>query len=242
MFCLQEKSAAYKEIPTGLFLYPILQTADILLYKGTHVPIGNDQLAHINLSKHLSAKFNSKFKTQIFPIPLELSPKDGAGKIKSLRAPEKKMSKSELDSKSRIELIDTDEDIIRKIRKSVTDIKSEITFDPTNRPGVSNLIQMYAIIENISINDVCNRFQGKDTFQFKVELGESLVEFIKPIRTKIIDLLNNCEYLENILMDGALKATNIAVQTIDQVNQAIGSDYATMKFKQRHFISKGNDL
>lgn len=225
---MQEKSTAFKEPPLGLYLYPVLQVADILLYKGTHVPIGDDQLAHLNMAKHISSKFNSVFRTDIFPIPVEVLPKSGAGKIKSLRAPDKKMSKSEADTKSRIELTDSSDEIIRKIRKSVTDLTSAVTYDPANRPGVSNLIQLYSIISGLNLPEVCHKFEGKDTFQFKLELGDLLAEYIKPIRTRIEEFSNDRHYLETILMDGASKARSIAEETIVQVQEAIGSDMANL--------------
>lgn len=225
---IQEKSAAFKEPPLGLYLYPVLQVADILLYKGTHVPIGDDQLAHLNLAKHITGKFNNIFKTNIFPIPMEVLPKSGAGRVKSLRAPEKKMSKSEADSKSRIELTDSSDDVIRKIRKSVTDMQSAITYDPVERPGVSNLIQIYSIISGLSSDQVCQQFAGKDTLQFKVELGELLAEYLKPIRRRILEYSSDRHYLETVLKDGAAKATTIAEETFLQVQQVIGSGMANL--------------
>lgn len=211
-----------------MYLYPVLQVADILLYKGTHVPIGDDQLAHLNLAKHITAKFNNVFKTDIFPIPMEVLPKSGAGRVKSLRAPEKKMSKSEADSKSRIELTDSSDDIIRKIRKSVTDMKSAITYDPVERPGVSNLIQIYSIISGLSTDQVCQQFTGKETVHLKKELGELLAEYLKPIRMRILEYSNDRQYLEAVLRDGAAKATTIAEETFSQVQQVIGSGMANL--------------
>ncbi|KAI2809741.1 Tryptophan--tRNA ligase, mitochondrial [Blomia tropicalis] len=224
----KEKSAGYKDVPLGLYLYPVLQVADILLYKGTHVPIGDDQLPHINLAKHMTSKFNNTFKCKIFPIPNEILPKSGAGRVKSLRAPEKKMSKSEADTKSRIEMTDTSDEIIRKIRKSVTDMTSAVTYSPADRPGVSNLIQIYSSVTNLSIEEVVVKFDGKETFQFKQELGDILAEYIRPIRERINQLSNDRHYLEMVLMDGATKAQTIAEDTISQVQQVIGSDMANL--------------
>nr|XP_027205954.1 tryptophan--tRNA ligase, mitochondrial-like [Dermatophagoides pteronyssinus] len=223
----KEKSTSFKDPPTGLFLYPVLQTADILLYKGTHIPVGDDQLAHINLTKHLSAKFNNTFKRKVFPIPTELVSKSGAGRIKSLRAPEQKMSKSEADNKSRIELTDTSDEIVRKIRKAVTDMKSEITYDPENRPGVANLVQIYSLISDMTIEQVCHHFDGKSTFEFKVELGDRLAEYLRPIRMRIIDCRNNRDYLETVLKDGSLNAIKIAEKTINEVKQTVGLNFSS---------------
>mgnify|MGYP000279984721 FL=1 len=205
----------------------MLQTADILLYKGTHIPVGDDQLAHINLTKHLSSKFNNTFKRKVFPIPTELVSKSGAGRIKSLRAPEQKMSKSEADNKSRIELTDTSDEIVRKIRKAVTDMKSEITYDPENRPGVANLVQIYSLISDMTIEQVCHHFDGKSTFEFKVELGDRLAEYLRPIRMRIIDCRNNRDYLETVLKDGSLNAIKIAEKTINEVKQTVGLNFSS---------------
>ncbi|OTF75939.1 tryptophan-tRNA ligase, mitochondrial-like protein [Euroglyphus maynei] len=223
----KEKSANFKDPPTGLFLYPVLQTADILLYKGTHIPVGDDQLAHINLTKHISAKFNNTFKRKVFPIPLELVSKSGAGRIKNLRAPERKMSKSDADTKSRIELTDNSDEIVRKIRKAVTDMKSEVTYDPENRPGVSNLVQIYSLISDMTVEQVCRHFDGKSTFEFKIELGDRLAEYLRPIRMRIIDHKNNRDYLEAVLKDGSSKAIEIAEKTIDEVKLAVGLNFSS---------------
>lgn len=192
------------------------------------MPIGDDQLAHLNLAKHITGKFNSIFKTDIFPIPVEVLPKSGAGRVKSLRAPEKKMSKSEADSKSRIELTDSSDDVIRKIRKSVTDMTSAITYDPVERPGVSSLIQIYSIISGLSTEQVCQQFAGKETVHLKEELGELLAEYLKPIRMRILEYSSDREYLEAVLKDGAAKATTIAEETFSQVQQVIGSGMANL--------------
>ena len=214
----------------------MLQVADILLYKGTHVPIGDDQLAHLNLAKHLSNKANLIFEKDFFPIPREVLAKTGGSKVKSLRVPEKKMSKSEFNNKSRIELTDTTDEIITKIRKAVTDCTSEITYDPINRTGVSNLIEIYSLISGLNVEEVCQQFEGKDTFQFKVALGEFLAQYIEPIRSRINEFSNDHHYLETILTDGASKALVIAEDTISQVQQAIGSDMANLIGKTKYPI------
>lgn len=211
-----------------MYIYPVLQAADILLYKGTHIPIGDDQLAHLNMAKHLATKFNAVFNADVFPIPIEILPKRGAGRLKSLRAPLKKMSKSEADTKSRIELTDSPDEIVRKIRKAVTDMTSEVTYDPVGRPGVSNLIEIYSIISHLSTEQVCQQFQGKETFQFKVELGDLLAEYVKPIRERILRYSHDRHYLESVLMEGAAKASKIAEETFLQVQQVIGSDMANL--------------
>lgn len=217
-----------------MFLYPVLQTADILLYRGTHVPIGDDQLAHINLAKHLATKFNTTFKTNIFYAPQELLPSSpGAGRIRSLRSPDKKMSKSEVNQKSRIELLDSPDTVALKVRKAVTDFTSAVTYDVEQRPGVSSLIQIYANCTGLGVEDICNRFAGKDTAQFKIELGDVLAEYLRPIRSRILQLLDEPAYLEQVLAEGARKATLIAEQTIEDVYGIVGANKAGVDLRQQ---------
>src|SRR5690606_4882594 len=149
-------------------------------------------------------------------------------RIKSLRNPDKKMSKSEADTKSRIELADSSDEIVRKIRKAVTDMKSEVTFEPETRPGVSNLVQIYSLVSGLSPQEVCRRFEGKDTFHFKLELGDLLAEYIKPIRARIVELNGNRDYLESVLKDGASRALEIAEETVADVQQTIGMEFASL--------------
>lgn len=153
---------------------------------------------------------------------MELILKDGGSKIKSLRAPKQKMSKSELDTKARIDLLDSSDEIIRKIRKSVTDMKSEVTFNPEERPGVSNLVQIYSLISGLNVTEVCAHFTNKNTFDFKIELGELLAEYLKPITNRINEYQSNPDYLEQILKNGSEKANEIAEKTILEVKQTIG--------------------
>ncbi|KAI7694041.1 hypothetical protein SSS_01864 [Sarcoptes scabiei] len=132
------------------------------------------------------------------------------------------MSKSEISLKSRIELTDSSDMIVMKILKSVTDMKSEITFDPENRPGVSNLVLIYSLISGLQIEQVCDRFANKSTHEFKIEISEALVEYLKPIKSKIDHFKSNPEYLEKILNDGGSQATEIAERTIEEVKKVTG--------------------
>ncbi|KAF5269312.1 hypothetical protein FQR65_LT02613 [Abscondita terminalis] len=161
----KEKSATLKEVPLGLYVYPVLQTADILLYKATHVPVGDDQLQHLALSQELTRMFNRRFGVT-FPSPHALVTDNGSSKIKSLRDPLKKMSKSDSDPKSRICLTDNADDIMKKIKKSVTDCTSKITFDPENRPGVSNLIRIHSALTGKGVEDIEKDAEGLDTLKY----------------------------------------------------------------------------
>merc|ERR1719309_494689 len=141
MTTYKEKSANMKEIPLGLYLYPLLQAADILLYKGTHVPVGEDNLLNVELSRRVAKLFNNRYcpkKEPLFPIPKAVLVESTA-RVKSLRSPEKKMSKSDPNPRGCIYITDPPDVVADKVRKSVTDCRSEVTFDPETRPGVSNL-------------------------------------------------------------------------------------------------------
>jgi tryptophanyl-tRNA synthetase len=208
------------EIPLGLYLYPVLQVADILLYKSNCVPVGDDQLPHMNFAKHLSSKFNNTF-SKIFPIP-ETICNEFSGRIKSLRNPEKKMSKSELDMKSRIEIIDSADEIRLKCKRAVTDMISEVTFDPISRPGVSNLVLIYSLISGLTPEQVCEKSVGLDTGKFKLLLSDLVVEHFKPIREEVMRLMNEDLYLHQVLSEGSNKALQIAENTMNEVYEAIG--------------------
>ena len=195
--------------------------ADILLYKSNAVPIGDDQLPHINFAKDLCQKFNTTFKP-IFPEPRPLCP-ELTGRIKSLRTPDKKMSKSEPNLKSRIEITDSSNEIREKLKKAVTDMKSEVTFDPQKRPGVSNLILIYSLTTGLTPKEVCEQNRGRDTGQFKLILSDLLIEKLKPIRENTLRLLSEDLYLEQVLSAGSLRAQQIAEQTMTEVYDAIGS-------------------
>ncbi|CAB3381191.1 Hypothetical predicted protein [Cloeon dipterum] len=140
----KEKSASMKEIPLGLFIYPVLQSADIMLYKATHVPVGEDQLQHIQLAQHLGNTFNARYGHTFPPIKAMVE-ESGVARLRSLRNPEKKMSKSDPDPKSRISLVDEPKVIVEKCKKAITDFTSEVTYDPEGRRGVATLIDLVSL-------------------------------------------------------------------------------------------------
>lgn len=159
----KEKSSLMKEVPLGLYLYPVLQAADILLYKATHVPVGEDQAQHLQLAMSLAKLFNHRFG-KTFPIIRPLIADDTSSRIKSLRDPTKKMSKSDPDKRSCIMITDTPEVIKEKLKKAVTDCTSAVTFDPVGRPGVSNLLTMHSMVkENYIHEDIVEEVDGFDT-------------------------------------------------------------------------------
>lgn len=224
----KEKSSKLKDVPLGLFVYPVLQAADIMLYKSTHVPVGEDQVQHLQLSQHLAKIFNTKFG-ETFPICNPIIADDSSCRIKSLRDPSKKMSKSDPDPKATIFVTDTSDVIREKMKKAITDFTSEVTFDVDNRPGVSNLITIHSLMACKSIEDIIVESQGINTGQYKLVAAESVVEFINPIRTKINEYLLNEDYLWDVLKEGSDKARNIAEHTIAEVKDKVGLGRSTTR-------------
>ncbi|CAB0006350.1 unnamed protein product [Nesidiocoris tenuis] len=220
----KEKSESLKDIPLGLFVYPVLQAADILLYKSTHVPVGEDQVQHLHLAQHLVHAFNNKYGVT-FPIPEYLvEAQSGAGRIKSLKEPGRKMSKSHPDQKSRIEITDSPDEIRSKIKKALTDFTSEVEYDPENRPGVSNLIDIHSLATNKNRTDIVREAAGLDTGQYKLVVAEAVIAKLAPIRAELMKLLDSKEYLDNVLAEGSAKAETIAAKTWEEVSRKIGFD------------------
>ncbi|CAG9767532.1 unnamed protein product [Ceutorhynchus assimilis] len=217
----KEKSANLKNIPLGLFVYPVLQAADILLYKATHVPVGEDQLQHIQLCQELAKIFNNRFG-QTFPMPHTLKISNEYSRIKSLRDPLKKMSKSDPDEKSRICLTDTPDTIVRNIKKAVTDFTSEVTFDPENRPGVSNLISIHSFATGKTVEQICKEAEHLDTGRYKFVAADAIVAYIKPIQESIAQYLDDKGYLLSVLAEGGEKASEIAEVTLKEVHNKLG--------------------
>ncbi|XP_046393028.1 tryptophan--tRNA ligase, mitochondrial [Ischnura elegans] len=217
----KEKSASLKEIPLGLFIYPVLQSADILIYKANKVPVGEDQLQHLQLAQHLANLFNKRFG-KFFPHPKALISDGSSARVKSLRNPTKKMSKSDVDPKSRIELADTDDQIVNKVKKALTDFTSEVTWDPEGRPGVANIIAIHSAMTGKDPERIVEEAVGLETAQYKLVAAEAICEGIRPIRTKINELLKEPQYLHQVLADGAEKASNIAAITWDGVRKLVG--------------------
>ncbi|KAL0278487.1 UNVERIFIED_CONTAM: hypothetical protein PYX00_000303 [Menopon gallinae] len=215
----KEKTQNAKEIPVGIFMYPILQAADIALYKTTHVPIGQDQIQHIELANYVLKAFNRNFGYS-FPKVTALVD-ETSGSIKSLTQPSKKMSKSGL-PKSCIYLRDSPEDILEKCKKAVTDFNSQVTYEPETRPGVSNLVVMHSELTGKPPDTVCQEIQNLNTGDYKLLLADIIIEALKPIRQEINRYLTSPEYLENILQSGAEKASEIAENTMKEVKSKMG--------------------
>lgn len=216
----KEKAEEQKnEISAGLLAYPVLQAADILLYKTDFVPVGKDQEQHVEFTRTLARKFNSKFG-EIFKEPAALIPRVGA-KIMSLTDPSKKMSKSH-GAESYIALFDSDEAIRRKIKIAVTDSEKETRYDPKNKPAISNLITIYHLFADQPIKEIEKRYAGKGYADLKKDLAEVIIDYLKPLRQKREKLEKNPDYVKNVLEQGRQKAQKIAAATMLEVKKKTG--------------------
>uniref|UniRef100_W5MYQ9 Tryptophan--tRNA ligase, mitochondrial n=1 Tax=Lepisosteus oculatus TaxID=7918 RepID=W5MYQ9_LEPOC len=215
----QTKSNRKNEGSVGLFAYPILQAADILLYKSTHVPVGEDQIQHLELAQDTARIFNQKYG-DCFPIPQPLL--SVTRKVKSLRDPTSKMSKSDPRKLATVNITDTPDDIRLKFRKAVTDFTSEVTFDPENRPGVSNLVAIHAAVTGQTVEEVVHQSEGLETAQYKHVVAEAVIQKFSPIRAEVQRLRADAGYLEKVLSRGAEKAKERASVVYQEVRRRIG--------------------
>jgi len=221
----KEKAGKDKEkASVGLYVYPILMAADILLYDATHVPVGEDQKQHLELCRDIAQKFNNDFNSPNFlKVPEPLIQKDFA-RIMSLKDGLKKMSKSDPSDFSRINLTDDKDLLINKIKKAKTDILPMPSKKDNleKRPEVLNLLGIYSSLSNQSLDKVKSQFEGKNFSSFKDNLSELLVESIEPIGKKIKDLLKDEKYLDGILNEGAKKADDFASNKIREMKALVG--------------------
>ena len=204
----------------GLFTYPILQAADILLYQADFVPVGEDQRQHIELTRDLGQRFNSKYK-EIFNIPQAQIIKSLA-KINDLQDPTAKMSKSASSMSGVIELLDAPEVTLKKFKSSVTDDGKEVKFDEKGKPGISNLLTIHSALSGKSIEAIENEFTGKGYGDFKSAVAEVVIAELEPIRDRTKQLMDDPADLVNLLKVGAKKANEVAANTLKEVYTAIG--------------------
>lgn len=217
----KDKSAKNADnINAGLFTYPSLMAADILLYQTDLVPVGEDQKQHVELTRDIAHRFNTIYG-DVFKMPEPFIPKVGA-RIMSLTTPENKMSKSDKDPGGCIYLMDKPEDIIRAFKKAVTDSDTVVRYDPVNKKGVSNLMTIYSTATGKTLEETENDFVGKGYGDFKLAVGEAVVEALRPIREKAEDLMKNKDYLVSVYRDGAEKASRAAYKTLRKVYKKIG--------------------
>ena len=221
----KEKAGKDKEkASVGLYSYPVLMAADILLYDATHVPVGDDQKQHLELCRDIAQKFNNDFKAEnFFKVPEPLIQKEFS-RIMSLKDGTKKMSKSELSDLSRINLTDSSDEIINKIRKAKTD---PLPMPSNNeelgkRPEAKNLIGIYSSLTGLTFEKSINEFSGKNFSEFKEKLSQVLVEEISPISKEIKKLLNDRSFLDEILDEGYEKANKLASLKIKKIHEIVG--------------------
>uniref|UniRef100_A0A3B3QVM8 Tryptophan--tRNA ligase, mitochondrial n=1 Tax=Paramormyrops kingsleyae TaxID=1676925 RepID=A0A3B3QVM8_9TELE len=213
------KSKQKNEGSVGLYTYPVLQAADILLYRSTHVPVGEDQVQHLELAQDTARIFNNQYG-EIFPEPQALL--SSMRKVKSLRDPTSKMSKSDSQKLATVHLTDSPEDIVLKFRKAVTDFTSEVTYDPERRPGVSNLVAIHAAVTGLSVEAVVEQAHGLDTARYKQVVADTVVQKLTPIRDQIQKLRADVGYLETVLAHGASRARELAAPVLRQVQKLVG--------------------
>ncbi|WP_055069606.1 tryptophan--tRNA ligase [Clostridium massiliamazoniense] len=206
-------------IIAGLFNYPVLMAADILLYQTDLVPVGIDQRQHLELARDIAGRFNNAY-SETFKIPEAYIPKAGA-KIMDLQEPTKKMSKSGENPNGAILLMDSPDVIRKKISRAVTDSVGVVNYTD-DQPGVKNLINILATIEGITPEEVVARFEGKGYAEFKKEVGEAIVRELEPVQQRVKDLLSNKKELEEIYKAGAEKANYVAMKTLRKTQKKIG--------------------
>lgn len=217
----KEKSQQHNEnVNVGLFAYPILMAADILLYQADLVPVGDDQKQHIELTRNLAERFNFHY-SPTFTVPEPFIPPVGA-RIMSLQEPTKKMSKSDKNQKNVIFLSDSDDVIAGKIRRAVTDSGTEISYSVEKRPGISNLITLYGVATGMSFAAIEETFSGKTYSEFKSEAADAVINLIAPIRERFTQLRSEHGELESLMKTGAEAAEARARRTLSKVYKKVG--------------------
>ena len=207
----------------GLYIYPNLMAADILLYKSTHVPVGADQKQHLELCRDIAQRFNNDFKKNIFPIPEPLIQKN-ISRVMSLRDGTKKMSKSDESSYSRIDLKDSADKIVKKIKKAKSDSLPipESLSELDSKPEALNLLNIYSDLNKSTLEKTLNEMKGKDYSYLKNKLSEILIEIICPIGKKITQFLDDKTFLEKVINEGSEKANKITQKTLKEIKNTVG--------------------
>jgi len=217
----KDKSSKNAEnINAGLFTYPVLMAADILIYQADLVPVGEDQKQHVELTRDIANRFNGVFG-DVFKVPEPFIPKTGA-RIMSLQDPLSKMSKSEQDTGGCICLLDKPESIMKCFKRAVTDSETTVRYDKENKPGISNLITIYSVATGRSVPEIEREFDGLGYGAFKSAVGEAVVELLRPVREEAERLLKDKAYLENVYRKGAEQASYVANKTVRKVYKKVG--------------------
>ncbi len=215
----KEKAEGKDTVTAGLFTYPALMAADILLYQTSRVPVGDDQKQHLELTRDIALRFNSRFG-ETFAVPEVMMLKEGA-RIMSLDDPAKKMSKSNPNPQSRIEILDSPDDIRKKISRAVTDSDREIRFAPQTKPAVSNLLVIYSLTADVTIDSLVAQYEGKGYGAFKKDLADVIVAHLTPIQEKHREIRGS-GLTEDVLRQGAATAAQEAEETMALVRERVG--------------------
>ncbi len=217
----KDKSQKHSDnIYADLFTYPALMAADILLYQTDLVPVGVDQKQHLELTRDVAIRFNNLYG-ETFKVPEAYIPKVGA-KIMSLQEPTKKMSKSDEDANASITIIDDPDTIIRKFKRAVTDSETEVRFDVDSKPGVSNLMTIYGSITGQTMEEVQSEFEGKGYGDFKLRVGEAVVEELRPLQARFKELSSDKAYIDSLIKKNAETANYLATKTLRKVQKKVG--------------------
>ncbi len=217
----KDKSAKHADnINAGLFTYPALMAADILLYQADLVPIGSDQKQHLEICRDVAERFNNIYG-DVFTIPEGYFPKAGA-RIMSLVEPTKKMSKSDENVNATIYLVDDKDTIIRKFKKAVTDSDAEVRYDVENKPGVSNLMEIYGVVTDKTMDEVAKEFEGKGYGDFKLAVGEAVADMLEPFHVRCAELEKDKTFIDECIKENAEKASYFANKTLRKVHKKLG--------------------
>ncbi len=215
----KDKSAQRDVVTAGLFTYPALMAADILLYQTDLVPVGEDQKQHLELTRDIAERFNNRFG-QTFVVPEPYIPKVG-GRIMSLEEPTKKMSKSDDSAGAYISMLDEPDVVRKKISRAVTDSEREVRYDDANKPAISNLLTIYALCADRTVEDVVAQYAGQGYGPFKKDLAEVVVAALEPIQARYRELMSSGE-LDTLLRDAATRAAEVAEVTVKDVKEKLG--------------------
>jgi tryptophanyl-tRNA synthetase len=221
----KEKTGKSREgASVGLYTYPVLQAADVLLYRATHVPVGEDQKQHLELARDIAIKFNTDYDVELFVPPEPFVPTGAAARIMSLRDGSAKMSKSDPSDMSRINLTDSDDEIAQKIRKAKTD-PEPLPDDPAlleGRPEAKNLVGIYSAVTGGTVEQVLGQFAGQGFGAFKPALADALVALLHPLRTRLDELRNDTTELDRLLADGSARAAELGAPVLKAAYRAVG--------------------
>ncbi|MNI45087.1 Tryptophan--tRNA ligase [compost metagenome] len=215
----KDKSAGKESVGTGLFTYPSLMAADILLYQADSIPVGDDQKQHIELTRDLANRFNNRFG-DVFTMPEPFTPEIGA-RVMSLDDASKKMSKSNPNPGSYIALLDKPDVIRKKLSRAVTDSGREVQFDPKNKPEVSNLLSIYSLFSNMTVKEIEAKYEGQGYGPFKKDLAEHVVAVLEPLQQRYEEIRSSGQVFD-VLKKGAEEAAEVANQTLLEVKKQMG--------------------